>query len=313
MPMNSAEGRSGGDYLTKSLPIRLTEDVRFGVAGVEWSAETGPGRFRELLLDIYEPAERSRELRPALILAFGGAFQRGSRKDDVVGEPPHRNSAIAEYCNEFARRGYVCFSIDYRLMPERPDPGVTPTLPPGTTLNIDRANFVRNLLGLGPCTQQTMADEIEAATDDVSAAVGFVRARAHAFGIDPSRIAVGGFSAGATVAINAAYVERAPVAAVVALSGRLSLASAKAYLSGPGEPPVLMVFGENDLPGMLEDMDTRAAYLASINFKNQVAHIPGATHFYPRTSIVTDSDGSKRDVESVMARFLYKNLKLGEL
>jgi hypothetical protein len=45
-------------------------------------------------------------------------------------------------------------------MPEAPDPGITPTWIAGTSINVDRANFVRDLLGLHPCTQQMMIDEI---------------------------------------------------------------------------------------------------------------------------------------------------------
>ena len=38
---------------------------------------------------------------------------------------------------------------------------------------LNRANVVRDLLELQPCTQHMMIDEIEAATDDVSVAVEF--------------------------------------------------------------------------------------------------------------------------------------------
>lgn len=305
----ATNGMSERRYLAKTFAVRVTEDVQFGIAGVGYTPAQGASRYRPLLLDIYEPDETPSELRPALILAFGGAFQRGSRKDDIVGEAPHRNSAISEYCREFARRGYVCFAVDYRLMPETPDPGTTPTWISGTSVNVDRANFVRNLLGLDPCTQEMMIDSVEAATDDVTAAVAFVRSRCHALMIDPGRIALGGFSSGATSAINAAYAESAPVAAVVALSGRMSIQAAESYIHDARQPPLLMVFGENDLPGTLEDLEPRTRYLEQVGLKHEVAHIQGATHFYPRTSKVTRRDGSHTEVESLLAEFLCRHLE----
>jgi acetyl esterase/lipase len=299
-------------YLGKTRLVRVTENVKFGIGGVGYSAGRGPERYRDLTLDIYEPADDAGRPRPALIMAFGGAFHRGSKQDDLVVEGEHRNTPVSEYCREFARRGYVCFSIDYRLMQEAPDPGITPIIAPGTPLNRDRVNYVRDLMGLPPCTQQMMADEIEAATDDMSMAVGFVRSRSHALGVDFNRIAIGGFSAGAMMALNSALAERAPVAAVVALSGRISLAAAETYVTGaPGVPPILMFVGENDLPVMLENLDAPAAHMTKMGLPHQIIRVPGATHFYPRTKGLSAQDGT--DVEILMADFLYRHLRLSDL
>jgi acetyl esterase/lipase len=298
-------------YLEKVFDVLVTEGVKFGVGAIDWSPARGATRFRPLLLDVYEPDERPTSLRPALVLAFGGAFQRGTRKDDVVGEPPHRNTAISEYCRQFARRGYVCFAIDYRLMPEAPDPGTTPTWIAGATINVDRANFVRDLLGLEPCTPQMMIETVEAATDDITAAVSFVRARCHDLMIDPQRIALGGFSAGATAAINSAFAEMSPVAAVVALSGRMTLQSAQAYVPDAKRPPVFMTFGENDLPGSLEDLEPRCRHFEKIGLAHEVVRIAGATHFYPQASQVKRKDGSLTDLETLIAEFLFEHLRLG--
>lgn len=300
-------------FLSKRYDVKLHPDVKYGIGGIGLS-DGRAAAYRDLTLDIYEPADDGISLRPAMILAFGGAFQRGSKTDDIVVEGEHRNTPITEYCREFARRGYLCCSIDYRLLQEAPDPGVTPTLPPDTPINLDRINYVRGVLGLPPCTPQMMADEMEAATDDMTAAVGFARARAHALRIDVNRIVVGGFSAGAVMALNSAFAESAAVAAVVALSGRISLSTARACVtSRPGQPAVMMFFGQHDLPGILEDAEASAAYLMKMGIVIETAHIEGATHFYPRTAAVTARDGHRSDVESVMAEFLYRQLRLGDL
>ena len=301
-------------FIAKRYAVRITEDIKFATAGVGFSDQDGARQFRDLKLDMYQPIDAGAARCPALILAFGGAFHRGSRKTDVVEEGEHRNTSIAEYCNQFAQRGYVCFSIDYRLMQEGPDPGDTPTLPLEVILNTDRVNYVRGLLGLSSCSQQDMRYEIEAATDDMSRAVAFVRARSQALGIDVTRIAIGGFSAGAIIALNAAYVERAPAAAVVALSGRLSMQAAQACVDGAsGEPALLMFVGENDLPGMLHDLYAPATHMTRKGVASQVVVIKGATHFYPRTAQVVDQQGATTDVETLMASFLHRHLRLAQL
>jgi acetyl esterase/lipase len=297
-------------YLDKTCEVEFIPDVKYGVGGVGYRAGVGPARYRDLTLDIYRPRAAMGLPRPALIMAFGGAFHRGSKGAEVFeGENPA--TAVAEYCREFARRGYVCFSIDYRLMQEAPDPGVTPFLLPGQPQSRDRIDFVRNLLGLPPSTPQMMADTLEAATDDMSNAVSFVRSRSQALGVDPTRLVIGGFSAGAAIALNSAYAERAPVAAVIALSGRIAAATMRAYLKPSSTAPAaLLYFGEHDLPVMLDGVAEMLEHLTRVGIANQFVTIPGADHFYLRTAEVARADGTITDVETLTAEFLYEKLGL---
>jgi acetyl esterase/lipase len=310
MNANQPSRRETRLYLDKVCEVEFTPDVKYGVGGVGYSAEGGAARYRDLRLDIFRPRAEPDRPRPALIMAFGGAFHRGSKGAEVFeGENPA--TPVAEYCREFARRGYVCFSIDYRLMQEAPDPGVTPFLLPGQPQSRDRIDFVRNLLGLPPSTPQMMADTLEAATDDMSKAVSYVRSRSQALGIDPSRIAIGGFSAGAAIALNSAYAERAPVAAVIALSGRIAAATMQAYLKpNIPAPAALLYFGEHDLPVMLDGVAEMREHLTRAGIANQFVTIPGADHFYLRSAEVTRPDGTVTDVETLMSEFLYEKLGL---
>jgi dienelactone hydrolase len=316
-PVTSAKV-SPRPYLDKIYDVDVEPDVVYGVGGVGYDRPRGPARYRDLKLDIYRPRTGTSLPRPALIMAFGGAFHRGSKSVEVFeGENP--STAVAEYCREFARRGYVCFSIDYRLMQEAPDPGATPFLAPGQMQKSDpieraRINYVRGLLGFPPCTAEMMADTLEAATDDMSKAVAFVRNRSQAFGVDVSRIAVGGFSAGAAVALHSAFAERSPVAAVVALSGRIARPTLETYVRrDPGNPAALLYFGENDLPEIKGGLEETREYLTKVGVANQFITIAGANHFYLRTVSVGRPDGSVTDVETLMAEFLYDHLRLSRM
>jgi predicted esterase len=198
-------------------------------------------------------------------------------------------------------------------MQESPDPGWTPTLPDEVVINSDRVNYVRNQEGLPPCTPQMMRDAYEAATDDVSEAVSFVRASAVRFGIDTRRVALAGFSAGATAALNAVYAQRVPVAAAVSLSGRIQLDMAKRHITGSSEePPLLMFVGEKDLPSQLESLIAPVEHIKSVGLAHQIVHIPGATHFYPRTVEVPTQKGDSTALECFMAEFLHRSLHLAE-
>ncbi len=116
--------------------------------GVSYSEVDGA----ELLMDAYLPPAREAP-RPAVILLHGGGWSSGSRSDMGVA------------AREFARAGYVAFSIDYR----HPDT-VTPQ-------------------NLWP-----------AQLDDAQRAVRWVRAHAEEYGVDPERLASYGWSAGAHLA-----------------------------------------------------------------------------------------------------------------
>ena len=59
----------------------------------------------DLLLDIYQPADDTLNLRPLILCAHSGAFLSGSRKNDDM----------VDFCDSLAHRGYVAASIDYRL------------------------------------------------------------------------------------------------------------------------------------------------------------------------------------------------------
>lgn len=305
--MSAADTLMRADFLEKRFETRVEKDVKFGVGGVGLNSAQGL-RYRDLRLDVYSPVDVDDAPRPALILAFGGAFHRGSKETDEFGDAEGMSTPVAEYCELFAQRGYVCFCIDYRLTQEDCDPGVTPTMTADEPMNKDRVNIVRGMLGLPPASDDELRRGIEAATDDMVKAISFVRSRSRLYGVDISRIAIGGFSAGAMISLSAAFAERAPVAAVVALSGRTTDRTRETCITGAGdEPAVLMFVGERDLPVIAEAAPAMEARLKRVGARHRVVRLAGATHFYPKTTATPDSS----DVESTIADFLRDALRLG--
>jgi len=295
------------DYLAKTFEVAVTRDVKFAVGGVGLNSPGGL-RYRDLKLDVYAPVGAGDTPRPALILAFGGAFHRGSKETDEFGDAEGMSTPVAEYADLFAQRGYVCFCIDYRLTQEDCDPGVTPTMSPDEPMNKDRVNIVRGMLGLQPATDDELRRGIEAATDDMVAAINFVRSRSRAYNVDISRIALGGFSAGAMISLSAAFVERAPVRAVVSLSGRTTDRTRDTCITGAAdEAAILMFVGDRDLPVIADAAPAMEAHLARVGARHRIVRLSDATHFYPKTKATPDGS----DVETTIAQFLRDALRLG--
>jgi len=107
--------------------------------------EYGTGGGRPLTMHLLQAQPRPSALAPALVWIHGGAFRHGSKDSGIAKLFP------------FARRGYVCASIEYRLSGEAIWP---------------------------------------AQIEDCKAAVRYLRAHADELGLDPERIGAWGASAG---------------------------------------------------------------------------------------------------------------------
>jgi acetyl esterase/lipase len=180
------------------------------------------------------------------------------------------------FARYFASRGYVVFTPEYRFAPRWPWP---------------------------------------AAFDDTRAAMSWIAAQASDFGGDPARIAVVGRSAGAHLALLAAYTGESRVAAVVNLYGPTDLekgwrelpepdpigvrAILEAFLRGTPEtaprayreaspvfyvsgaaPPTLHIYGRRDhvvLPAFGRDLHTK---LRNAGAKSVLLEIPWAEHAF---------------------------------
>jgi len=80
------------------------------ISNIEFGSGSRSGSNQALFMDIYVPRGDTETDRPVMIFAFGGGFTSGFRRDPLI-------SSLAI---DFARRGYVTASIDYRLFEEDP-------------------------------------------------------------------------------------------------------------------------------------------------------------------------------------------------
>jgi acetyl esterase/lipase len=253
---------------------RLIPDIAYGEAGIAHG--TAPRRVT-LRMDAYLP-EAPQGPAPAVVLAFGGAFLRGSKEDDSFPAAGRfgPNTAMAEYCRRFAAEGFACFSVGYRLGGDDPDPGDTPVLTRPEAVPMERIRQVREIMGLPPATPQQMAGVVEAAIDDMTAAARCVIARAGEFGVDAARVVLGGWSAGARCALYAAYAEHVPCAGVLALSGSLDLADVR-----PGPlPPLLMLSAEHDIGYIADGTPGIVAGMRAKGCEARHIRVPARDHWY---------------------------------
>ncbi len=128
-----------------------------------------------LQMDIYQAEEdtaANRPDRPVIIFCFGGSFLAGSRT----------SPEIVAFATDFAKRGYVTASIDYRL-----------------------ASSLFALL-----QEENIVKTVFKAVQDGKAAIRYFRKDArfgNALGIDSNQIFIGGTSAGGILGMNLAYAD----------------------------------------------------------------------------------------------------------
>jgi len=152
---------TGGRYIKPIFnAVQIIPDV-FYATGIYAN-----GQKLNLVMDIYQPDGDTVEKRPVIVLAHGGGFIQGSKAD------------MAYSCTQFAKKGFVTISIQYRL---------------GTTIVSSAA-----------VTQMVIR-----AMQDMKNSIRFLRKSAsenNPYRIHPEYIFAGGFSAGAITAVHLAYL-----------------------------------------------------------------------------------------------------------
>lgn len=266
--------------------VQIIRDLPFGEALVGYG--TSDVRSRPLLLNVYLPPEGiETQSRPALVLAHGGAYHRGSKDTDEFEQDGSHNTPVPEYAERYAAKGLVTFSVGYRLTQEGLPPQASPIRRNRGAVVRGRIDYVRQLLGLPPATDDELLNGVEGAIDDLVTAFRFVQRNAPRWQIDPARIVLGGFSAGAFSSVYAAYALGVPAAGVISLSGGIETEDADFYLQpNRSQAPVLLVSSEFDLPGIRERTLTLAAAAKRAGVGYRSYFVPGKPHFYDRETLV---------------------------
>ncbi len=183
-----------------------------------------------LKMDIYQPVGDTIPKRPLIILAHGGSFVSGARNDD---------STVVWLCRNFAKRGYVTASIDYRL---------------GNIINM-----------ISPDSTYAINEVIKAMSDGKAAIRYFSKdsATMATYRIDTNNIFIGGNSAGAVLYMHVGYLDsvgEAPsyIASALAANGGFEGNSgnpghtprAKAVINLAGALNMTSFVGPNNLPSV---------------------------------------------------------------
>jgi len=268
-------GNGATPFLDPLFEFKEVENITYGTAKSEDA--TMP-----LLLDVYQPVATDKlpQKLPAMILAFGGGWKKGSKDTKY----------IRDLCGYYAARGYVAISIQYRIAKDNP-----PALP-------------------GPAPSPETSDLfrlMNAAFQDTCDAVRWVRKNADPYAIDPNRIAIGGVSAGAFNSLSAAFCDAtitgpdAKVAAVISLMGAIG-----ANHIDENDPPVFIAHGTSD---------NVAPYAMVQGMVQQLDKVKATFSFYPvegvahRLQTILDTEFDGKTVMSHSLDFCFEAMKLGEL
>ena len=163
------------------FPIKIVNNVVYGKAKGYWASypfndskylkmltktigKTASLKNLNLDMDIYMPDNDTLALHPLIVFIHGGAFYFGDKGAETM----------SQWCQHFAKLGYVTASINYRLGFQF------------TKASIQRCGYM--------------------AIQDAHAAVRYLVANADKYGIDTNAIFVAGTSAGAITALNVAYL-----------------------------------------------------------------------------------------------------------
>jgi acetyl esterase/lipase len=207
----------------------VNKNIAYGSAVNRFTNQT-----EVLYLDLYRPSGDSWARRPAIVVVHGGGFQSGDK-----------GGRFATICQDFAKRGFVAISINYRLKPTGK-----------------------------PITAQVVQD----AAHDFKASVRWLRRHASSYGIDTGRIASLGSSAGAMTILDAAYV---PGEGSSGNPGFSSEQQALVDLWGMLLDPKVMDKGETPLSIIHGTKDSVVPFRTATALKDRAAQVGVPYEYHP--------------------------------
>lgn len=178
-------GRFSETALFDSVDIR--KDTNIVYARVR---DYHSGAMQNLLMDVFyaDPLIDSMTDRPFIILIHGGAFLAGNKSD------------MHYMCMEYARRGFVVATIQYRLGWNCP------------------ANDLFQVCAFCQGQSASLTTTTYEAAQDARAALRYVNANCATWNADADKIFIGGSSAGAITAYHAAFWDQTEASAFCPLA-----------------------------------------------------------------------------------------------
>ena len=161
--------------------VEVQENVKYGE---NYSVVTGAPVLNDLLMDVYTPVGDTEGKRPLIILAHAGSYLPKGLNTLPFGDKT--DSSMVEMCMQFAKRGWVAVSMDYRL-------GWNPL---GTTQD-ERAGTIMQAVYRSAQDARTLVRffKNDAANDNI-------------YKVDTTKITVGGSNSGGYTALAAGYLNR---------------------------------------------------------------------------------------------------------
>ncbi|MFN7313792.1 MAG: T9SS type A sorting domain-containing protein [Bacteroidota bacterium] len=134
-----------------------------------------------LTCDVYTPVGSTVANRPTVIIAHTGSFLPAITNQQTTGNK--NDSAVVEMCTRLAKRGYNAVAVNYRLG--------------------------WNSLATPPASTEQLLNATYRGMVDVRNAIRFLRTNAGTYGVDTSKIIVGGQGTGGYIALAIATVNKA--------------------------------------------------------------------------------------------------------
>ncbi len=255
---NSLPGLNPNDFIPadRFAAVTLTSGVHYADV-INYLGVPTP-----LYLDVYEPTSDTTLARPMIIWIHGGGYRTDSYRTQGY---------IVDYCNRFAKRGYVCMSIDYRLRD-----------------------------GYAMPTQASEFPALQDAARDANAAISWVKANAASYHIDPNLIFIAGGSAGGQTTQTVCQFDGPDPTALYPPENQYLTAPwnktsliANATLWGGLEPemrgwvypyleptdiPTILVHGSADVTILPQNSIDLNDTLTATGVTSELHIIPGATH-----------------------------------
>ena len=158
--------------------VKITTNVKYG-SNIPFASNDPV----DLMLDVYEPLGDTARKRPVIVLIHAGSFLNANLQGGRIPAGTKEDHWLKESCMYYAKRGYVAVALTHRL-------GWNPTLTSPTA----RA--------------RSIFEAVWRARQDLKAGIRFLNKEATTYKIDVNRIAAGGSSSGAYVALHAEYLNK---------------------------------------------------------------------------------------------------------